>query len=204
LSVAVRAIDAGVIAARAGFAASVAASGSPGGTARRAARDDRWNEAARAWERINDPYLIAYARWQQAEALLASRTARQQAAPVVIDAWQTSSQIGFQLLATELEALARRARIELPAPRTEPDDPREPPPNPADRFRLTRREREVLALVTAGRTNRQIAERLYISDKTASVHVSNIITKLGVSNRGEAAAVAHKLRLVDAPSDTTA
>jgi DNA-binding NarL/FixJ family response regulator len=53
----------------------------------------------------------------------------------------------------------------------------------------------VLALVADGRTNRQIAQALFISNKTASVHVSNILAKLGVANRGEAAAVAHRLGL---------
>jgi DNA-binding CsgD family transcriptional regulator len=57
---------------------------------------------------------------------------------------------------------------------------------------LTPREREVLALVAEGRTNRQIAQELVITDKTASVHVSNILGKLGASNRGEAAALAHR------------
>jgi DNA-binding NarL/FixJ family response regulator len=61
---------------------------------------------------------------------------------------------------------------------------------------LSPREREVLALVAEGRTNRQIAEALFISPKTASVHVSNILAKLEVSSRGEAAAVAHRLGVV--------
>jgi len=64
-----------------------------------------------------------------------------------------------------------------------------------DELGLTPREREVLALVADGRTNRQIAEALFISAKTASVHVSNILAKLGVANRAEAAAVAHRLHL---------
>ena len=64
-----------------------------------------------------------------------------------------------------------------------------------DALGLTPREREVLALLADGRTNPQIAETLFISPKTASVHVSNILAKLGVANRGEAAAVAHRLRL---------
>ena len=64
-----------------------------------------------------------------------------------------------------------------------------------DELGLTPREREVLALVADGRTNRQIAEALFISAKTASVHVSNILAKLRVTNRGEAAAVAHRLHL---------
>ena len=61
------------------------------------------------------------------------------------------------------------------------------------RFGLTDREREVLKLVAAGRSNPEIAKALFISAKTASVHVSNILAKLGVSGRVEAAAVAHRL-----------
>ena len=53
----------------------------------------------------------------------------------------------------------------------------------------------MLALVAEGRTNRQIADALFISDKTASVHVSNILAKLGVANRAEAAAAVHRLGL---------
>jgi DNA-binding NarL/FixJ family response regulator len=60
---------------------------------------------------------------------------------------------------------------------------------------LTSREREVLARLAAGRTNRQIAAELFISESTAGVHVSNILGKLGVDNRIEAAAVAHRLGL---------
>ncbi|MFT2018919.1 AAA family ATPase [Streptomyces sp. 796.1] len=71
-----------------------------------------------------------------------------------------------------------------------------PVQDPADAFRLTPRERDVLRLVAVGRSNRQIAEELFISPKTASVHVSNILAKLEVSGRGEAAAMAHRLRLI--------
>ena len=67
------------------------------------------------------------------------------------------------------------------------------------RFVGRQAELEVLALVAAGHTNREIAAQLYISDKTASVHVSHILAKLGVSNRGQAAAAAHRLGLVPAP-----
>ncbi|WP_276525446.1 LuxR C-terminal-related transcriptional regulator [Streptomyces rapamycinicus] len=62
----------------------------------------------------------------------------------------------------------------------------------------------MLRLVADGRSNRQIAEELFISPKTASVHVSNILAKLGVSGRTEAAAVAHRLRLVDGLADGAA
>ncbi|NSL42826.1 response regulator transcription factor, partial [Streptomyces sp. 8P21H-1] len=69
------------------------------------------------------------------------------------------------------------------------------PADPAGALGLTGRERDVLRLVAAGRSNRQIAGELFISPKTASVHVSNILAKLGVSGRGEAAALAHRMRL---------
>ena len=62
----------------------------------------------------------------------------------------------------------------------------------------------MLALVADGRTNRQIAERLFISESTAGVHVSNIIGKLGVATRGEAAAIAFRLRLVPAEAEAGA
>ena len=64
-------------------------------------------------------------------------------------------------------------------------------------FDLTPRELEVLQLVAQGRTNPQIGEELFISRKTASVHVSNILSKLGVRTRGEAAAVAHRAGITD-------
>jgi DNA-binding CsgD family transcriptional regulator len=66
---------------------------------------------------------------------------------------------------------------------------------PAASLGLTRRETEVLALVAEGRTNRQIGQALFITPKTASIHVSRILAKLGVAGRGEAAAVAHRLGL---------
>jgi DNA-binding NarL/FixJ family response regulator len=87
-----------------------------------------------------------------------------------------------------VEALARRARISLEAPAVHALG--EPA---AVRLGLTSRESEVLALVAAGRTNRQIGTELYVSEKTASVHVSNILRKLGVSSRVEAAAIAQRV-----------
>jgi DNA-binding NarL/FixJ family response regulator len=62
---------------------------------------------------------------------------------------------------------------------------------------LTPRELEVLRLLVEGRSNRQIARPLFITEKTASVHVSNILSKLGAANRSEAAAIAHRLRLLE-------
>ena len=90
----------------------------------------------------------------------------------------------------EIQALARRARVVLSS-----EDP--PPPDPAKskELGLTARELEVLRLLADGRTNRQIGEQLFISAKTASVHVSRILMKLGVANRAEAAGAAHRMGL---------
>ena len=72
---------------------------------------------------------------------------------------------------------------------------------PADAFGLTDREYAVLRLLGQGRTNAQIGETLFISTKTASVHVSNILRKLGVATRVEAAAVAARAGLLRADDD---
>ena len=84
----------------------------------------------------------------------------------------------------EIAILARRARIDLTAPAPAPP----PDPGPAG---LTPREREVITLLSDGLSNAEIARTLYISEKTASVHVSNILRKLGVTSRLQAAAAAH-------------
>jgi DNA-binding CsgD family transcriptional regulator len=102
--------------------------------------------------------------------------------------------LGAAPLRRELELLAQRGRIALEAP-VDPAAAEPEAPSMASSLGLTRREAEVLALVAAGRTNRQIGQALFIAPKTAGVHVSRILAKLGVANRGEAAAVAHRLRL---------
>jgi DNA-binding NarL/FixJ family response regulator len=100
-----------------------------------------------------------------------------------------------------IEALARRGRISLAVAEAVDE---EASATDGDRTGLTSREREVLALVADGYTNRRIAETLFISESTAGVHVSNILGKLGVRGRGAAAAMAVRLGLVpagDAGSD---
>ena len=150
-----------------------------------------WRAVAEAWEAFERPYFAAYAHWREAEAALSAgdRTAATDALRL---AAAGAELLGARPLRDAIEALARRARINLSAP---PDGAPEPAVD-EDPFGLTPREREVLALVADGRTNRQIAERLFISESTAGVHVSNIIGKLGVATRGEAAAIAFRLRLV--------
>lgn len=159
---------------------------------------ERWADSAGAWEALSHPWPSAYARWRQAEALLAARAPRAAARSALTQAWTLASTHGASLLVTEIQALARRARIELPPPgppldqaATRPDD--RPGRRTGDELGLTSRERDVLALLAEGRTDRQIAEALFISPRTVAMHVSSILAKLGVPNRGGAAAVANRL-----------
>jgi DNA-binding CsgD family transcriptional regulator/tetratricopeptide (TPR) repeat protein len=151
-----------------------------------------WAAAAAAWERLGRPYRVAYARFRQAEALMAADGDRDAATEALRRAAAITARLGARPLDAEVKALARRARLRLDPDATAPATG---PPTPAEELGLTPREAEVLALVAAGRSNGQIAQTLYISPKTASVHVSNILAKLGVHTRVEAAAVAHRLGL---------
>ena len=188
LAEAVRAVL-GALSARPGFR--------DGELGRSADDPDLWAQSARAWEALGYPWQAGYARWRQAEALLATGAPRSEAAAALARARALADRLGARLLAAEIEALGRRARLEpaLPLDGAAANGPAPEPETVTDELGLTPREREVLALVADGRTNRQIAEALFISAKTASVHVSNILAKLGVANRGEAAAVAHRLHL---------
>jgi ATP/maltotriose-dependent transcriptional regulator MalT len=150
-----------------------------------------WTAAVAAWERLGQPYRAAYAGFRQAEALLAAGD-QDSAAEVLRHAAEITGRLGARLLDGEIQALARRARLDL-AQNAVPAAAGVPAP--AARLGLTPREVEVLALVAAGRSNRQIAQALFISPKTVGVHVSNILAKLGVAGRVEAAAVAHRLEL---------
>jgi DNA-binding CsgD family transcriptional regulator/tetratricopeptide (TPR) repeat protein len=153
-----------------------------------------WAASVEAWERLGQPYQAAYARFREVETLVAAHADRSRAAAVVANVISVTSALGAEPLREEAETFGRRARIVAgeaavaATPGISADD--------ATRQGLTAREIEVLALVAAGRTNRQIGEQLFISEKTASVHVSNIMGKLGVAGRGEAAVVAHRLGLV--------
>jgi ATP/maltotriose-dependent transcriptional regulator MalT len=153
-----------------------------------------WAAAADAWERLGRPHRVAYACWRQAEALVAGSGGRDAAAAVLRRAAGITGRLGARPLEAEVRALARRARLDLAEPAVAAA-PAASPPTPAEQLGLTLREAEVLALVAAGRSNGQVAQALFISPKTASVHVSNILAKLGVSTRVEAAAIAHRLGL---------
>ena len=151
-------------------------------------READWTEAIEASRRAGDPYLIAYALLRQAEVACAAAD-RESASAGAQEAARLAAALGAAPLLADVRALARRARLRIdedaPAAQTDVAG--------IDAFGLTQREREVLRLVADGRSNPQIAEALFISRKTASVHVSNILGKLGVASRGEAAAVAHRL-----------
>jgi DNA-binding CsgD family transcriptional regulator len=154
----------------------------------------RWDAAARAWEARRAPFHAAYARWRQAEAALARRD-RAQGAEALRVAHATAASLGAGALRSELETLARRARIGLPVSANAEEAEPGPPPAATD-LGLTARELEVLEHLALGQTNRQIADELFISIKTAGVHVSHILSKLGAANRSEAGAIAHRLGLV--------
>ncbi|WP_099053026.1 helix-turn-helix transcriptional regulator [Streptomyces griseochromogenes] len=157
---------------------------------------DTWSEVVTAFECLDRPYDLARVRHRLAQALLAEggEDERERAVELLRLAGAVADHLGARPLADEVARLARRARLTL----THAPHQALTPADPAEALGLTGRERDVLRLVSAGRTNRQIAEELFISPKTASVHVSNILSKLGVSGRGEAAAVAHRLGLFPA------
>jgi DNA-binding CsgD family transcriptional regulator len=160
-----------------------------------------WLAAVAAWEEAGHPYHLAMARWRAAEALLARRRDRDLAAGLLRQGHAAATTMGAAPLRRELERLARLGRVELDRDRPGGDDTPEDDTPPAaaavEALGLTARELEVLALVAEGRSNRQVADALFISAKTASVHVSNILAKLGVASRVEAAAVAYRLGLLD-------
>ncbi|WP_028064364.1 helix-turn-helix transcriptional regulator [Solirubrobacter soli] len=156
---------------------------------------DLWTAAVGAWEALGRPYRAAQAQRRKAEAQLA-RGDRDAAAASAVEALSAAQRIGARWLASEIEGFALRARLRL-----EPDESSPAPALPAtdageDPFGLTPRERQVLALLADGRTNREIGQSLYMAEKTASVHVSRILSKLDVRSRTEAAALAHRVGLV--------
>jgi DNA-binding CsgD family transcriptional regulator/tetratricopeptide (TPR) repeat protein len=163
-----------------------------------------WARAAAVWERRKHPYPGAYARLRQAEALFAQRTRNAEAATVLRGAYRTALRLGARPFIEEIRGLAGRARTTL-----DQHDPsgvpvtvgQEPRTTPAERqpsggrrrvddlAALTDRERQVLARVAAGDTNREIGQLLYISPRTVGVHISHILDKLGIRSRVQATAI---------------
>jgi DNA-binding CsgD family transcriptional regulator len=156
---------------------------------------DLWRRAAASWAGLDEPLELGYAQWRCAEALLFAGQARDDAAGLLAAVAAAAHEIGATSLLARAESLARRARIALdgtPAHAGHGERPQQ-------RFGLTDRELEVLALLAEGLTNREIGERLFMSEKTASVHVSRILAKLDVRGRVEAATMAHRAGLVPLP-----
>lgn len=163
-----------------------------------------WSATVTAFEPLGRPYDLARVRLRLAESLLATTAGtgteadRERAAGLLRQALEAAEGLRARPLAESVAGLAQRARLVLNDDEHHTAGPHLTPVDPAEALGLTSRERDVLRRVAAGRSNRQIAEELFISPKTASVHVSNILAKLGVAGRGEAAALAHRLRLFPA------
>jgi DNA-binding CsgD family transcriptional regulator len=175
-----------------------------------------WLAAAAAWDGLSEPVPQATALLRAAEAILADRGDRAAAERALGRAAGLASGLAAAPLLADVTLLARRARISLAAGEAGPGGPAGAAGAPAasggpalpaaagtvagpapGRLGLTPRELEVLRLVAAGLSNAAIAAELFISAKTVSVHVSNILAKLGTASRGEASALAHRLRLFD-------
>jgi DNA-binding CsgD family transcriptional regulator/tetratricopeptide (TPR) repeat protein len=154
------------------------------------AQPESWSEAAVAWDRLERPPFAAYCRLREAEALVAAGASRTEAGAPLREAHAVASRIGAEPLLREIELLAQRARLDLGPPVAGSHGESQ---SIEEILGLTAREAEVLTLVARGYTNREIAAALVISVKTASVHVSHILRKLGAPNRLEAAAIAHRL-----------
>ncbi len=149
-----------------------------------------WDAVVEACRAAEDPYLVAYALLRSARASFADG-GREIAVPVLVEAAQAAAGMGAAPLLEDVRALARRARVPIGEGEPAPAGPG------IEAFGLTQREREVLELLADGRSNAQIAAELFITRKTASVHVSNILGKFGVASRGEATAMVHRLRAPD-------
>jgi DNA-binding CsgD family transcriptional regulator len=147
---------------------------------------ETWDAAVDARRRLGRPHELAVVLADAAVAHLAARR-REDGAAALSEAHAIAVDLGATPLRERIEVLARRARIGIEGVDTADDA--------ANRLGLTRREREVLALLVDGRSNKQIGEQLYMAESTAGVHVSNILAKLGVARRSEAMAMAHRLGL---------
>ncbi|MEV6490501.1 AAA family ATPase [Actinoplanes sp. NPDC051633] len=145
-----------------------------------------WERAASAWDKRNQPYPAAYSRLRQAEELLRRKGRKAAATAALRAAWATAQAMGAKPLAAEISAVASRARIALVAG----EEPAVAAVDEGDELAvLTVREREVLAAIAEGLTNREIGQRLFISERTVGVHVGHIFDKLQVRSRVQASRV---------------
>ncbi|MQA81808.1 MAG: AAA family ATPase [Streptosporangiales bacterium] len=153
-----------------------------------------WREVLAAWEDTTNVHSTCYARLRAAEEAVAAHDHRD-AQRWLRAAAKDAAEIGALPLLQEAKLLAAGARVELDEGQAEP-----PAMPAAERLGLTRREVEVLVLLAEGASNRAIAGCLVIAEKTASVHVSRILTKLGLKNRTQVAIAAHRLGLTTQPA----
>jgi DNA-binding CsgD family transcriptional regulator len=162
------------------------------------AAPDVWSVVASSWDQLGQPYPATYARYRWSEALLARPNGTAKAGQQLRLAFASAMQMGAEPMRQDIADLAARARIDLTG-EPEPErsivtvDLRESAiAQLVIDAGLTKREAQILELVADGQSNRGIAEVCFISEKTASVHVSNILMKLGVHSRVQAAAVLHR------------
>jgi DNA-binding CsgD family transcriptional regulator/tetratricopeptide (TPR) repeat protein len=153
-----------------------------------------WQSAAETWERHQHPYPAAYARMRQAEALLTHQPRSAEAADTLRSADSVARRLGARPLLDDIADLATRARISLAAPDPTTSGTATPDDSATPLDSLTAREREVLDELAKGLTNREIGQRLFISEKTVNVHVARIFTKIGVHSRVQASAFLHRPR----------
>ena len=159
---------------------------------RRDGEEAAWRAAKDVWAGHGVPHHAAYAGWRLAECLL--DVGRRRAAEDELR-WRLRRRQESRPASAAIEGLARRARLPCPATRGPLAASEEP--GDAARHGLTSRELDVLRLLGTGATNAEIGRRLYMSPKTASVHVSAIIRKLGVNGRVQAATVAERMGLLE-------
>ncbi len=192
---------------------------------------DPYREAKARWRQAEAIMAAATARGPGARGRTDARVVRADAREPLMAAVALAMRLGARPLLRALRELGRRALINLPpevdemlarqavirtyqrteispgpvadvAPVLPPRGSARAAATGSDTFGLSKRELEVLALIAQGRTNREIGDRLFISQKTVGVHVGNILAKLGVSGRVEAAAVAIRLGLEDGRAGT--
>lgn len=157
-----------------------------------------WEKVVHGWRRLGQPYRLAYALFRLAESFVDLRRPTSAAEPAR-EAYALCVGLGEQPLRRDLELLARLSQLKLSV-----SGPAEPVPPRLQQLGLTNREQQVLHELALGCSNRHIARRLFISEKTASVHVSNILAKLGVASRTQAAALTHRMNLFSEGDDLAA